>query len=232
MSSSNEGGTRPDTVTSNPSPITTTNAHDTSNWGGDGGKDVEGAMDTPTGGMEVSVPERHNDFKGKKGLQGHIYDLQAHKSPDQYIHTTHEITNYIWRIHKKHTTIFVKAIEALELDMPLEPDDPDKTSAVTMERWKVKFKKYNEGTDAYNDFLAYLYNLVMGQCTVRLEEHIKSHADYESASQNGIAFLRIIKQLTHSFEDRRKLADALCEVKEGYYRMRQGEHETLQDYHE
>ena len=72
----------------------------------------------------------------------------------------------------------------------------------------------------------------MGQCTVGLEEHIKSHADYESASQNGIALLQIIKQLTYSFEDRRKLADALCEVKEGYYRMRQGEHESLQDYHE
>ena len=67
--------------------------------------------------------------------------------------------------------------------MPLEPDNPDETSAVAMERWTVKFKKYNEETDAYNDFLAHLYNLVMGQCTVGLEEHIKSHEDYESASQ-------------------------------------------------
>ena len=114
--------------------------------------------------------------------------------------------------------------------MPLEPDDPDETSVVAMERWKVKFKKYNEETNAYNDFLAHLYNLAMGQCTVGLEDHIKSHADYESASQNGIALLQIIKQLTYSFEDRRKLADALCEVKEGYYRMRQGEHKTLQDH--
>ena len=72
----------------------------------------------------------------------------------------------------------------------------------------------------------------MGQCTLGLEEHIKSHADYESASQNGITLLLIIKKLTYSFEDRRKLADALCEVKEGYYRMRKGEHKSLQDYHE
>ena len=28
------------------------------------------------------------------------------------------------------------------------------------------------------------------------------------------------------------MADALCEVKEGYYRMRQGVHKSLQDYHE
>ena len=94
--------------------------------------------------------------RAREGLQGHIYDLQAHKSPDQYIQTTHEITNYIGRIHKKHTAIFMKAIEALELDMPLEPDDPDETSAWQWKggRWKVKFKKYNEETNAYNDFLA------------------------------------------------------------------------------
>ena len=34
MSTSNEGGARPDTAMSNPSPITTTSAHDTSNRGG------------------------------------------------------------------------------------------------------------------------------------------------------------------------------------------------------
>ena len=64
-------------------------------------------------------PRETQRFQGQEeGLQGHIYDLQAHKSPDQYIRTAHEITNYIGRIHKKHTAIFVKAIEALELDMP------------------------------------------------------------------------------------------------------------------
>ena len=97
------------------------------------GKDVEGVVASSTEGLEVSIPERQR-FQGREeGLQGHIYDLQAHKSPDQYIQTTHEITSYIGRIHKKHTAIFMKAIEALELDMPLEPDDPDKTSAVAME---------------------------------------------------------------------------------------------------
>ena len=38
-------------------------------------------------------PRETQRFQGREeGLQGHIYDLQAHKSPDQYIRTTHEIT--------------------------------------------------------------------------------------------------------------------------------------------
>ena len=68
MSTSNEGGARPDTAMSNPSPITTTSAHDTSNRGGGGDmcEDMEGVVATPTEDVEVSVPERHNDFKDEK----------------------------------------------------------------------------------------------------------------------------------------------------------------------
>ena len=42
--------------------------------------------------------------------------------------------------------------------------------------------------------------------------------------------LHIIKQLTYSFEDWWKLADALSNIKEAYYKLQQREHETLQEY--
>ena len=70
--------------------------------------------------------------------------------------------------------------------------------------------------DAYTDFLANLYNIVMGQCTTVLEDWIKSHIDYTTGNQNGVELLCIIKQLTYSFEDHKKLSDALCEVKDGF----------------
>ena len=80
MSSSNEGGAWPDAAMSNPSPITTTSAHDTSNWG-DMGEDMEGAVATPTEGVEVSIPERHNDFKGKKRVCRGTSMTYKHTSP-------------------------------------------------------------------------------------------------------------------------------------------------------
>ena len=80
MSTSNEGVTRPDTAMSNPSPITTTSAHDTSNRG-DVGEDVEGVMGTPTEDVEVSVPERHNDFKGEKRVCRGTSMTYKHTSP-------------------------------------------------------------------------------------------------------------------------------------------------------
>ena len=86
MSSSNEGGARPDVAVSNPSPITTTSAQGTSKRGGGGGggdmgEDVEGAVATPIESMEVSVPERHNDFKGKKRVCRGTSMTYKHTSP-------------------------------------------------------------------------------------------------------------------------------------------------------
>ena len=82
MSSSNEGGAQPDAAMSNPSPITTTSAHDTSNRGDMGmDVDVEGVVATPTEGVEVSVPERHNDFKGEKRVCRGTSMTYKHTSP-------------------------------------------------------------------------------------------------------------------------------------------------------
>jgi hypothetical protein len=37
--------------------------------------------------------------------------------------------------------------------------------------------------------------------------------------------------LTYTFEEHHKLADALCEIKEMFYSLRQGRHASLQWYH-
>ena len=81
MSTSNDGGPRPDTAMSNPSPITTTSAHDTSNRGGGGRGGMEGVVATPTEDVEVSIPERHNDFKGKRKVCRDTSTTYKHTSP-------------------------------------------------------------------------------------------------------------------------------------------------------
>jgi hypothetical protein len=42
----------------------------------------------------------------------------------------------------------------------------------------------------------------------------------------------IIKTLTYAFEERRKLVDALCEIKKMFYAFKQGTHMPLQQYHD
>jgi hypothetical protein len=115
---------------------------------------------------------------------------------------------------------------------PAPPADSDLTNIIVFELWKLELKEYKVKEQEYSNFRAGLYNVVFGQCSEALQDKLKSHSDFPSAYQDGIALLIIIKTLTYTFEERRKLADALCEIKEMFYSFRQGKHTSLQRYHE
>ena len=72
----------------------------------------------------------------------------------------------------------------------------------------------------YMNFRSGLYNLVMGQCTEALKEHLKSHEDFVGANQNGIALLILIHSLLHTFEECHKLADSLSDINMVFYKLR------------
>lgn len=51
-------------------------------------------------------------------------------------------------------------------------------------------------------------------------------------SQDGLALLTIIKTITYNFEERRNLVDVLCDVKQNFYTLRQGQYQSLQRHFE
>ena len=71
----------------------------------------------------------------------------------------------------------------------------------------------------FANFRAGLHSLILGQCIDALQEHLKSYHDYQAASQDGNALLVIIRSLIHTFEENRKLSDAIMDVKEKFYRF-------------
>ena len=52
------------------------------------------------------------------------------------------------------------------------------------------------------------------------------------ANQNGIALLILIHSLLHTFEEHRKLADRLSDMKMAFYKLHQGKYMKLKWYHE
>ena len=65
-----------------------------------------------------------------------------------------------------------------------------------------------------------------------LQDKLKSHPEYPALALDGIELLAIIKEVTYTFEERRNLADSLCDVKEHFYCFKQGRTMSLQRYHE
>ena len=176
---------------------------------------------------------QRNRFEGReKALAGHIYDYNGERTPDKYIRTTKEIANYVGRTFTKYPGDFTAAKETLELDDPDEPNDPDPNDQVAFEHWKLNIKDHRTKMQEYANFRASLYSLVFEQCTDAMQERLKSHEDFEAASQDGIALLVIVRSLIHTFEEKRNLADSLCDVKESFYKLRQGKHMSLEKYHE
>ena len=176
---------------------------------------------------------RQPKFEGREPrLQGHIYDWTGERTPERYIRTTREIGNYVGVAYPKYTADFTAAVDSLELTNPEEPPAPDSANLVAFERWKYVYKEYMMKMQEYTNFRSGLYNLVMGQCTEALKERLKSHEDFIGANQNGIALLILIRSLLHTFEEHRKLADGLSDVKMAFYKLRQGKYMKLERYHE
>ena len=174
-----------------------------------------------------------SQFSGRESaMNGHIFDYTGERTPEKYIQTMRELVAHVGLTYKNYTTELKEGLENLVLADPIEPANPPKGDQVAFELWKMDLKEYREKLKAFANFRAGLYSLVLGQCTEALHEHLKSHHDFQAASQNGIALLVIIRSLIHTFEENRKLSDAIMDVKEKFYKFYQGRHMTLEQYHE
>jgi hypothetical protein len=180
-----------------------------------------------------SARQNQTKFEGREpSLKGFIYDSTGERNPNQYIKMTKEIINYVSRTYTKYTAEFMQAVQDLKLVDPTPPVNPDPANPIVFEMWKLEVKEHRIKEQEYSNFRAGLYNIIFGQCTKALQDKLKSHINFLNAYQDRIVLLMIIKMLTYTFEERRKLADVLCEIKEMFYSFWQGKHMSLQCYHE
>ena len=94
MSTSNDGGTRPDTAMSNPSPITTASAHDTSNRGGGGGGGGHG---------RGRGRGRGNSYRGHGGIRSReTQRFQGREEGLRDTSTTYKHTSPLINTSKQH----------------------------------------------------------------------------------------------------------------------------------
>ena len=172
---------------------------------------------------------RRNQFTGQESaMNGHVFDYTGEQTPEKYIQRMKELLAHVGLIYKEYTTELKEGLEDLALMDPTEPDNPPKGYQVVFELWKMDIKEYHEKIKVFANFQAGLYSLVLGQCTDALQECLKSCHDHQAANQDGIALLVIIQSLIHTFDENRKLSDAIMDVKEKFYQFYQGRHMTLE----
>ena len=174
-------------------------------------------------------------FAGRESqLDGFILDYTGECNPDQYIHFKDELVNFFGRNSTKYTDEFTTAIEETTLDDPVAPTNPDPANVLALELWKLNRKEHEEKVRAWREFRSRLYHMVLGQCTLSLQEEIRAHADHEAAINNGIELLWIIHSILHSVDgtSRSNLAESYCEIKEMWFAMKQGRNQSVQKWHD
>ena len=207
---------------------------------GTGSEDRGVSRDTYSGRGNRRKGNQRNEDANKKSqftgrevaMNGHVFDYTGERTPEKYIRTMKELLAHVGATYKDYTTDLKEGLENLALTDPVAPANPPDGNQVAFELWKMDIKEYREKLKVFANFRAGLYSLVLGQCTDALQERLKSHRDYEDANQDGIRLLVIIRSLIHTFEENRKLSDAIMDVKEKFYKFYQGRHMTLERYHE
>jgi hypothetical protein len=166
-------------------------------------------------------------------MNGNIYDFVPSASSNRFVETTRELAIFVGRKYTEHTAVLVTAVMNLQLDDPERPTEPgDAATAVQLKRWEFEEKEYRSKVKAYSDFRAGLYSTVLGQCTEALKAKLEAREEFPVASQDGIALLRLIQTVTHTFEQARSnLAHEINKLKGKFYSLKQGKYENLVQYH-
>ena len=216
--------------------------HGTGSRGRGGGGGGGGGRESPGGRGNRRRNNRDNriDDNNKKSqftghesaMNGHVFDYTGERTPEKYIRTMKELVAHVGLTYKDYTTDLKEGLERLSLVDPTPPENPPEGNQVAFEIWKMDIKEYREKMKVFANFRAGLYSLVLGQCTDALQERLKLHQDYQTANQDGIALLVIIRSLIHTFEENRKLSDAIMDVKKKFYKFYQGRYMSLERYHE
>ena len=139
-------------------------------------------------------------------MKGKVFDFSNEPQAKQYSDNVEAVMRYVGTNYKQCTADLVRSIEVLHLDMPAPVADPaEGATAAEVERWKMAYKKIIEQVEVYQNFLAGLFNLLLGQCTKILKDKLWAHPEYDeiNQTQNGIQLLALIKQLTFTYDDNR-----------------------------
>ena len=120
-----------------------------------------------------------------------------------------------------------------------EPDPPQKEVLVKggepeVSEWaKLKYleeiKLYLKNKERLSSTVVGLFNVVWGQCSRKVQNRCRAHADYPEIKNNHkiAEVLKVIRDITHQFESQTHLFDSLDHAVRKYYTYKQADYEKL-----
>ena len=186
----------------------------------------------------TSAPYSRPSFIGQEPTLKHdIFDYQETQQAQKYRDNIEAIKIYIGQKHTKYTAELVSSLDTLTLDIPEELAilSAEAPTPGALKKWELDYKKREEQREIYHNFLASFYALIWGQCTLVLRDKLRSHGTFHNIEQqqNGLRLLRLIKTLTHTYDNTKiHSVDALDTYKWQYMTMKRHGQQSIADFYQ
>mmetsp|Transcript_4175 Transcript_4175/g.10353 ORF Transcript_4175/g.10353 Transcript_4175/m.10353 type:complete len:309 (-) Transcript_4175:562-1488(-) len=198
--------------------------------------------------------EFKNDSTDLGVMYQKYFDCNTQQDKVRFVMTQEDMALYVAQQYKQ----FGNEFKALVLDpsktlptlprpsMPLirdpkYPNDPTKMiqkkldDCDDMEKiiYTETAKDYVKRLKALEADLQALYNFILGRCTERLRDRLKTHERYDSvdAGSDPAGLLLMIREISHQVESNVKLARTIDDHIANMYRTKQGPNVTIAQYH-
>lgn len=121
-------------------------------------------------------------------IKNHVYDVTPGRNGlDVFAKTTREIANHIAstvaNAGEFRTAMDPDALAFSEITEPVGPADRD--DLVAMEKWKVKYRKYDELISKREEATKRAYAIVWWQCSQAIQQQrVEAHDEYNTVSDD------------------------------------------------
>ena len=117
-------------------------------------------------------------FRGPlPGYETYVYDISRNKGSDAFSTTTRKLSELIART-TANAGEFMNAMNPDDLGFEdiEEPNDPtSESSTIEVEKWKTKYRNWDNLTSKRNEATKAAYAIVIGQCSDPVKDKMKSY---------------------------------------------------------
>ena len=172
-----------------------------------------------------------SNYKGSvEGMNGHVFQTYAEQSKrGEFQRTLEELQVYCSTAYKQEADLLDPLFSRLEnpkLDQPTKPtySTDDEVKSIEEEIYKEEIKVYVRAKMSLKSTLHSLFNVVWGQCSIKLRSKLESKDEFKDIRENKdvAQLLKQIKGIVHQFETHTSIYEALDEAKKNYYHYYQG----------
>jgi len=177
---------------------------------------------------------RQSSFKGAyEDMNGHVFQCYNETTNRrQFSRTLQELGRYasVKLKYSQDMRVLLKSMSEVIFDLPADLETT--ASQAEKELWKLEISDFHTRRKLYASNKSALFAVAYGQCSEAMQAKLQATENFREIDtrSNLLELLNHVKMISHRFDSRTYLYEAVLKAKMSVLTFSQGEHETVPDY--